>query len=153
MRQAGFSLTELLITIAIIGILLAIATFQFNAFTRKSQVESQVQAMYGDVARVRTQAMFTRRPRAIKFTATGYSIYSSNLVTVSPVESKTVMHTFSFTGNGQFDFDERGIGSTGSVCVKPGANDASFDSIVISETRTRMGKSNGTCSSDNITNR
>ena len=58
-----------------------------------------------------------------------------------------------FTGSGVIEFDGRGLltnVTNGSICVEPGANDAAYDSIVISETRTHMGKSDGTCSSGSI---
>lgn len=160
MRQAGFSLIEMLVVIAIIGILTAMATMQFNTYMRKSQMQSQIQTLYSDLNRVRSQALFSRRPRTVTMTSTQYALYSSTVVSVSPVESKTLNYPMSLNNGARLDFDERGLLSNvtnASACILlPTSQDAVIDSLVLSQTRILIGKCNACnttadCKASNIT--
>jgi prepilin-type N-terminal cleavage/methylation domain-containing protein len=159
MRQRGFSLVELLTVIAVIGILLSLSTIQFNSWMRKTRLEAQVQKVYADLNQVRTKAMFNRKGRSVTITSTQFAIFSSNVTTVTPVSSSTLLYPVTLNNGAKLDFDERGLLSNvtdASICVLPSDNGANIDSLVLSETRILMGKCNACnvladCKSSNIT--
>lgn len=146
MRQAGFTIVEMIIVLAIVGILTTFATLQFNTYTRKSQMQSQIQTLYSDLNRARSQALFTRRPRSVTMTTTQYALYSSSVVTVGPVEQKTLKYPMTLNNGAQLDFDERGLlanVTSASACILlPTSQDAVIDSLVLSQTRILIGKCN-----------
>ena len=65
MKNAGFSLIELVIVIGLIGIILAIATVNFNSWTKKAQVESQTRTLFANLNQARVDAMQHKQPRSI----------------------------------------------------------------------------------------
>ncbi len=160
MRQAGFTIIEMAIVLAIVGILTALATVRFNAYMRKSQMQSQIQTLYSDLNRVRSQALFNRRPRSVTMTSNQYALYSSSAVTGSPVEQKALKYPMALNNGAQLDFDERGLlanVTSASACILlPTSQDAVIDSLVLSETRILIGKCNdcnttADCKTVNIT--
>ena len=165
MRNAGMTLIELLVTMSIIGILLAIGTLQFNRYTRKAQVESQVNTLHADLMRDRTEALYQKADRYIRITSSGTSVH---LTKAAADAGNGAIYTHPYARPlacsvalpAVVRFDTKGMQvdpttgvTTGSVaiCVEPGSNDGNIDSVVISTTRVQTGKSDGTCSSANIT--
>lgn len=150
MNRNGFSLIELLITIALITIMLSIATFQFSAFSKKSGVESQTRKLYGDLMELRSKAMFEKRSMGIKLSTLSYSIYSSEVMTVNPIQVTNLKVPIN---TGAIVFDTRGMlqSTATSVCISE-ANDAPVDSIAVSMTRIKLGKlkAGEECLSENI---
>ena len=53
MKRDGFTLIELIIVIAIIGILAVALGFQFTGWMARYQVESQIKAMHSDLMTAR----------------------------------------------------------------------------------------------------
>jgi type IV fimbrial biogenesis protein FimT len=162
MREDGFTIVEVIVVMAIIGILTTLATLQFNTYVKKSQMQSQIQTLYSDLNRVRSQALFNRRPRSITMTTVQYAIYSSDVVTVSPVERTTLNYPMTLNNGARLDFDERGLlanVTSASACILlPTSQDAAIDSLVLSQTRIQIGKCNdcnttADCNSGNITSK
>lgn len=151
MNRAGFTLIELLVVMLIIGILLSVGTFQFNQFLRKSEAEGQTRKLYGDLMELRSQALFEKRSKTVKFTATAYSTYSSTVTAtgVSPVYISTLKRPITRNNSSDIVFDSRGMlpnaaSDNQTICVTE-ENDAAVDSIVVSMTRVQLGKRNGGC--------
>ncbi|MGE3550612.1 MAG: Tfp pilus assembly protein FimT/FimU [Geobacter sp.] len=69
----GFSLTELVILIAIIGVLASIATLGFNQWQRKYAIEAQVKEMLADLSNVRMQAIQTKREHRVYLNPQAYT--------------------------------------------------------------------------------
>ena len=159
MRDAGLTLIELMITIAIIGILLSIGTMQFNRYATKSQVESQVNSLYADLQRARTEALYQKRNRYVRVQSTTFSVHSSALSAASGASALfTHAYKHQFASNlgipATFMFDTHGLlsGTNNSICVEPGNNTGYIDSLIVYTTRIQMGKNNGTtCAEANIT--
>lgn len=155
MKEQGFTLVELIVVMVVVGILLSMATLNFNQYSKKAGMESQIRILHGDLARVRTQAMFTRRPSSVVVTGSAYSIYSSSDTSVSPVERKTLPHTVEWSGGtGVINFDTNGLVTSGiCVCLSPSDNPAAFDSVILTTTSTKFGKrtAGGACATTNIT--
>lgn len=57
MKRNGFTLVELLLVIAIIGILVALSTAGFTGMVRKNRIENQTRRLYADILNARVMAM------------------------------------------------------------------------------------------------
>src|SRR5690349_15894568 len=75
--EGGYSLVEMLVIIAMISILLAIATVNFNSYFKRYQSEAQTRMMYADLLSARANALYHRRETRVKFYATRFEVYSS----------------------------------------------------------------------------
>ncbi len=153
MGHKGFTVLELIIVMAIVGILLALSTMNFSGMETRSAMEKQVRTMYSDLLAARTQSKYQKTTRYVHLTASGYAIYSSADITVSPLASGSFKYPVIFNPTDTIYFDYRGVANlqAGSmpetICINP--NDPYvLTSIVISEMGIRMGKINqgGSCS-------
>ena len=68
-RAGGFTLVEMVIVLAMIGILVAIAFPSFREWQRNAQVNSAAREMYGYFQRARGEAVRNNAPVAIQFTS------------------------------------------------------------------------------------
>jgi prepilin-type N-terminal cleavage/methylation domain-containing protein len=138
----GFTLIELMIVIALIGILSAAGTYQFSRFLKKTAIEKQTKSLYGDLMELRSKGVFEKKSRGVRLTAKGYSIYSSvTMDSVNPLEAKVLSATIIWNNSGDIILDAQGyVQSTlSSICAKD-SNPADFDSLVVSTSRIRIGK-------------
>jgi len=71
-NESGFTLTEILVVIAIIGVLLSIATFAFHQWLVKSNVEAQVRQMLADFSQVRFRTLTTKQKHSITINSNSY---------------------------------------------------------------------------------
>jgi prepilin-type N-terminal cleavage/methylation domain-containing protein len=166
MRRDGFSLIELVVTIAIAGTLLAIGGLIYSSTTRKSSIESQVKTMYSDLTDARSQAFYRKTCRYVTIAGTQFSVYTSSVCgSTAPTSGAIVNRTFSYavTSNNtdSLCFDQRGVASLTSsditavhgkaICMTPNQPDI-LNSIVVSATGIQMGRLNagGACDSANI---
>jgi len=158
MNSRGFSIVELLVVLSIVAILGTLATLNWNRMMVKSTVEGQIRTVHADLMRIRLEALYGKRARRVEFVGKAFKVYSSNVATATPVDTKNFKYPFSATSS-DFTFNTSGMatGSEGSVCVDPHSNlaiqsDASVDSLVISEGRISLGKrTGGACVSNDIT--
>ena len=165
MNSRGFSLIELIVVMALIGILLTLATLNFSTWQRKAQVERQVKEMYADIQNARSQAAFTKQRQAVVFGAQKLTFrrYStSNDAAGTTVTVKNLPLPFTRTGWNQpapdtILFDTRGIMTDPLfikvICISTDV-DAAYDALIISGAITTMGKvtNRGTaCGQNNVT--
>jgi prepilin-type N-terminal cleavage/methylation domain-containing protein len=148
MTSRGFTLIEILIVIAVIGIITTIAGFQFSAYSKKSAIESQIRQMYTDMMEQRSRALFEKRNRGVRVTSTTFSLYSSasddatRVVIGNPFSLTTLKYPVTSNNYTDIIFDTGGMldnVSNQSICITA-TNSASIDSIIVSETRIRLGK-------------
>ena len=175
MKRNGFTLIELIITVAIVGVLTAAAAATATNFVRKYRVESQAQALFNDILTARIQAMHTNVVHFVRIQqgSGGYSVYrdannDGNLQTATdriiPMDgSKFVRYPITWSnaddnapGGGSelvLSFNARGIAEVSrTVCVVSPNVRPRYDCIKISQTRAAIGKMNdqtGGCQSAN----
>ena len=167
MKRNGYSLVEMLIVIAIIGILAGLATAGFVGWVKKYNTENQVKEMYADFMSTRIMAMSKNRTHFVNLSANQYTIYDDTspspngdgtLTIGSDTQvlfPKDLKYPVAWNGGSQIGFNPRGLAVTQkTVCVYSTAN-PSYDCIVISQTRLIMGKlkTQGVCDSDNCKTR
>ena len=63
MKENGFTIVELCVVMVIAAILLALATLNFSAWSRKHNMEAQVKQMYTDMLSAKVDAMHRRMQR------------------------------------------------------------------------------------------
>ena len=73
MSSRGFTLVELLTSIAVIGIMTAIATPSIERVSRSLRIEGSAQALVGDLNRARTEAI--KRNAGVEVTLAGPHTY------------------------------------------------------------------------------
>lgn len=166
MSRAGFTITEMLIVIALMGIILSIGTLQFNEFLVKGAIERQTRELYSDFMATRSAAVTQHASKRVIMTPTAFTFISSALGSGGTV-TKTLSKPVTWTGKTPGDiqklivFDERGTfdivnnGNT-TICVEPSLEAVTIDSIVLFSTRIHLGKVyfvgiQGECKSANVT--
>jgi prepilin-type N-terminal cleavage/methylation domain-containing protein len=155
-KEQGFTLVEMLIVMALIGILLSFATLQFNQYVLKNSIESQTRTMFTDLMNARSQAFMQRTTRTVNITASQMTITDASGTTVNRTNFKNsvkmiVTTGFTFSGQG-IAKDAAGTDTDRAVCVDLAGNSAAVDSVILGATMIQMGKLNGgSCSRANIT--
>ena len=167
MRRNGFTLVEMLITLALIAVLMTLAWQQWDVQVRKVAIEAQTRKLLTDLLKARADALYQRRPCSVVVRGDGlqYSVYSSvatdsSVAALSVVDLKYQLVTSGATPIG---FDERGLlmndaaNAGACICVSAGNNSSSVDSLVLSNARIQIGKwtvsggSASDCTADKIT--
>ena len=149
----GVSLTELLIVVAIFGILVIALGFSYQGWMGAYKVESQIKQFYVDMMNARTLSMQTNRVHSINMTTTEYNMFedlNGDGAAESAIWSTSRSKTGSAAGAAAFEHDfnaaatyaftTRGIANnTGTVCINADV-DSDYDCMEISATRIVMGK-------------
>ncbi len=65
MKDAGFSLIEVMVVITVIAILSGIAVIKFSDWDKKNRVEAQIRQMASDISEVRVRALTTKQRHSI----------------------------------------------------------------------------------------
>lgn len=149
--RKGFSLTELIIVIAIIGIATGIATLNFNQWKNKTSIEKETRELYSDLNEARLQSIYTKKRHSIAFlTANSYALkqYSSlNEATASGTVRRTTTTKNTMTQKDgtaltltSVFFDIRGFTSNNKTIRFNPSDVAAFDCIIVSASRTNLGK-------------
>lgn len=150
---AGLSLIELMVTIAIIGIALGMATLSFHSWQVKNKIESQTRELFTDLSETRTNAFTQKRVYGIVFQPTSYVLksYSSESEAASSgtvVLTKSLKYGLTNAGADITDtavvFDTSGFtNNVNTIFVGPATEPAALNCLKISKSRENMGKING----------
>lgn len=163
----GFTLVEIAIAVAIVGILVMLAVSSFKELSEKYGIESETKQLHADLMEARGRALQRNRYHFVRFTGTGYATYEDSYASSSPdgnraydagdkrVVNVTVKHPITTDlpasgGVASLDFNRHGIASaTGYVRISTGPGFSvtpDYDCISIRETRINTGQFNaGTC--------
>lgn len=153
-NNKGLTLIELIIVIAIIGILVVALAFSFQGWLAAYNVESQIKTLHADLMNARARAMQRNRAHLVDFfpSATTYRISedlneNGAINTGEPLPSfpKNVDYTVNWDGGGTITFDNRGLASpNGTISFTlPSGVTPDYDCITLEATRINMGLMTG----------
>lgn len=158
--RGGFTLVEIIIALAIVGILLVMAVSTFRELNEKYRVEAETKQLYADLMDARGRAMQRNRMFFVRFTSGGYTTYedtntppdgngSFDSASDNVVASVTGTHAITTALSGgatTFAFDRSGIASTTGNIRFSWTAQPDYDCVTIGQTRIKMGQySGGTC--------
>ena len=167
MRHNGFSIVEMLIVIAIAGILAGLAIAGFTGFSKKYNVDNETREIYSDLMNVRIMAMNKNRTHFVTLSANSYTAYDDTdpapngdgTLTVGSDAVALSQKTLSapkylpitWSGSAQLEFNSRGLSTTpNTLCIYSNVQPF-YDCVKVSSTRIIIGKliAQGVCSADN----
>lgn len=73
--ESGFTLVEVMIVVALIGLVVVLAMNGYQAWAQRYRVENDVKEMFAGLMDARASAMQKKRVHFVTMTATGYGIY------------------------------------------------------------------------------
>jgi type IV fimbrial biogenesis protein FimT len=153
--RGGFTLVEIMIALAIVGIVVMLATSTFQGMMEKYRVEGETKQMFADLMDARGRAMQRNRVFHVQITSNGYKTFEdtnpppdgdSDLTgSDTQVASEPVKHVIIPTGGlSDFRFNRNGIASaTGTIHLTSTAQ-PDYDCITVQATRIKMGQYNAT---------
>ncbi|HEX8042296.1 GspH/FimT family pseudopilin [Candidatus Deferrimicrobium sp.] len=151
----GFTLVEIMITIAILGILVVLAVGNFEGMNEKYKVEAETKQFYADIMDARGRAMQRNRWFFVRITTTGYGYITYEDSSPPPdgngsldttadtlVTSVTVRHAISTNppGGNDFGFNRNGIANDNGTIFFASNAHPDYDCITINPTRIKMGQ-------------
>jgi len=149
MKRNGFSLPEILIVIAIMGILMAIAGVSYNEWMSKYRLEGQVREMYADLMNARVRAMQRNLDHFVVVTPGSYNAREDSDDDGNPDNEVLSPKLLSFPSSSTITvtLNKRGLVSPeDTIRFNTGDVTASYDCITLVSTRIRIGRWNGsTC--------
>ena len=153
----GFTLLEILIVIAIVGILVAIAVGNFGGLNEKYKVEAETKQLFSDLMDARGRAMQRNRASFVQVNGNDYQTYEDTSPapdgdgalqnTDTLIIDAKVSHAIA-TGNIAvpliFNFNRNGIASVTGFIRLSSTGQPDYDCIWIRATRIKMGQYNAT---------
>lgn len=107
-RARGFSLIEMVVVIAVMGVMVAIGVPAYNLWARSQSMKGAVQAIAGEVQMLRARAMATGRTQTIHF-----AIDSTNAGDYHVHENGQITAKFDLPRNVQYSvFNQGGFSIT-----------------------------------------
>jgi prepilin-type N-terminal cleavage/methylation domain-containing protein len=155
--RRGFTLVEILITIAILGILLLIGVSNFRGLNEKYKVEAETKQLYADIMDARGRAMQRNRASFVQINGSDYQTYEDTSPapdgdgalqnTDAKITDAKVSHAIA-AGNLavplSFSFNRNGIASVTGFIRFSSTVQPDYDCIWIRATRIKMGQYNAT---------
>lgn len=126
--KKGFSLVELMIVIALIGIIAGIAVPSYQSYTRKSNFKSAVREVTSDLFYAKERGISENRNYRVSFTVdSGTYLVQRETTTAGTYETVQTrdislgdnikVTSAAFGGNTYIDFQPRGTCTSGNVAV------------------------------------
>jgi len=146
MNRNGFSLIELMVVIAIIGILLAVATLNFNSWVTRQNIDREVKEMHAEIMAAKQRALVTGQDNAVQFpdpSTLVFRRFSSSADTAGTVvQTKNLRYPVTLSSADSIRFNDRCMmvdTNDKILCVFTNAN-PSLDALVITQSRVSMGQ-------------
>ncbi len=159
----GLTLLEILIVMAIMGIIAAMSIPSMSNFVRKNRIENQTRRIHSDLMNARTRALATNRTHCLVFQTNNYQVISdtngNGQCDATPTDTQVLARSgidvtpYSLTGakvgnetiienlGGMAVFNGRGLATRqGTVCVTATNVQPNRNCIVINPTWMRVGR-------------
>jgi type II secretion system protein H len=134
--QRGFSLMELIVVIAIVGIMASIAIPAFSSWRDKSAARGAAQSLLVHLKQARTLALAENRSVSITFTSTSYTFDADTSGSCGPCRNEQVSfgqfsNNLSISPTTTRTFSSRGTANSGTMTLTASGNSRAITMNII----------------------